>query len=283
VFLVITEIALAVAGLLFCSETICSHSNRIQGVAQVVAEDREEHLPRLVDALRVTVYATGKRLIQRLVEACDVVNVVQVRLRKTFSPQAQRAGAQGAVFRDDFGDVKPPAHPIDTMQIRGVVEPVARRAAGTAVPFGLARLLLEALGVLHVARGSEQDRFRIVAQCDNCHSRPGRKAARKRFPFREDRLDIRENEFSQSHRLLHGFAWYQDGRTVLHGRGKRNFGEQAAPRWTGLRGLVCALSYLRRLRACCSEITTIHPLAARNHSALALSRNAATRRIETRF
>ena len=85
------------------------------------------------------------------------------------------------------------------MQIRGVVEPVARRAAGTAVPFGLARLLLEALAVLHVPRGGAQDRFRIVAQRDNCHILPGQKAARKRFPFSKDRLDIREDEFGQSH------------------------------------------------------------------------------------
>jgi hypothetical protein len=68
---------------------------------------------------------------------------------------------------------------------------------------GLARLLLEALAVLHVPRGGEQDRSRIVAQRDNSHIRPRQQAARKRFPFRKNRLDIRENEFSQSHRLLY--------------------------------------------------------------------------------
>src|SRR5690606_26944289 len=51
----------------------------------------------------------------------------------------------------------------------------------------------------HVPRGGAQDRFRVVAQRDDCHACAGRKAARKRFPFHEDGLDVPDDEFSQSH------------------------------------------------------------------------------------
>ena len=69
------------------------HADAIQGVAQVVAEYRQEHLPRLFDALVVTADGCGERLIHQFAEAGDVVNVVQVRLRKTLSPQAQHGRA----------------------------------------------------------------------------------------------------------------------------------------------------------------------------------------------
>src|SRR5688572_33052791 len=63
-------------------------------------------------------------------------------------------------------------------------------------------------------------RFDCDWSSDVCSSDlPGREAARKRFPFREDRLDIGENEFSQSHRLLHGIAWFQEDRkSVVWGK-----------------------------------------------------------------
>ena len=75
------------------------------------------------------------------------------------------------------------------------VEAVALRGVRAAVAFGLARLLREALVDLHVPRGCQQDRLRVVTQGELCHVRPWREGDRKRFPFREDELDVRENKF----------------------------------------------------------------------------------------
>ena len=43
-----------------------------------MAEDRQEQAARLLDAIRVTTDGLGERLVERLVEAVDVLNVVDV-------------------------------------------------------------------------------------------------------------------------------------------------------------------------------------------------------------
>jgi hypothetical protein len=80
-------------------------------------------LARPVDALGVTADGLGERLIDRLVKAGDVVDVVDVGLRKALAPEAQDAGAQGAVFGDDLDDIESRGDALPAVPCRGVVEP----------------------------------------------------------------------------------------------------------------------------------------------------------------
>ena len=70
------------------------HADAAQRVAQIVAENRQKHPPGLIDAMRVAADGLGKGLVDGLVEACDVLKVVQIRSGHTIAPESKNAGTK---------------------------------------------------------------------------------------------------------------------------------------------------------------------------------------------
>ena len=96
-----------------------------------MAEDGQEEVARLVDAFRIAANRLGDRLVDRLVEAGEVVNVALVRGRSALTPQTEHAGTQRAVLGNDFQQVEPRAQPADGMLLGSAVQ--RQRAVVSAV------------------------------------------------------------------------------------------------------------------------------------------------------
>jgi hypothetical protein len=156
-----------------------------------VAEDGQEQVARLVDAFRVAADGLRDRLVDRLVEAREVVNVALVRLRPAVAPQPQHAGTQRPVLGNDFQQVEPRAQPAHGVLLGSAVQ---RRCAlvpvAVAATSGLVGPLSGTLGRAHVPDGGEEDVARVIAQRQRVHLRARRDAAGERFPLDENRLDI---------------------------------------------------------------------------------------------
>jgi hypothetical protein len=78
-----------------------------------VTQDGKEHLPRPIDALGVTAKGLGERLVDRLVEAGEILQVRQFRSGDALAPESYDAGAKGAIFGDHREQIEPRTHPVD--------------------------------------------------------------------------------------------------------------------------------------------------------------------------
>jgi hypothetical protein len=107
--------------------------HRVERRAQVVTQGRKKKLPGLVDAVGVTSDGFGQRLVDRLVESSEIVEVALVGIVDCYPPQLQDARAQRAVFRDDFDEIEAVRQSGDGVLMGGPIQTIALRSA--TLPF----------------------------------------------------------------------------------------------------------------------------------------------------
>lgn len=159
---------------------------RAQRIAQVMAEDRQEHVLRSLDQLLIPRHRLGQGLVDRLVEAHHVAHVRGEAPGRRVPPQRQHARAQGAVLGHQLHDGIAGQQAGLGMRFGGrflAVAPVLSPGFGHALLVGLA--------AAEIVRESEQHQARVVAQRFIIHCQ-GRRfdGARKIFPFLQDRVHI---------------------------------------------------------------------------------------------
>ena len=156
-------------------------------------------MPPPIDFGREEVDRLGNRLVDRFVEAADVLQGLR-RVREVVAPQAQHAGAQGTVFGDELADREPRGRAQERMRLRRGFR--ARLPIRSALGLGL--LLRARLGGAQVLRDGLEDLLGMVAQRDVVHLGGRRHGGRELHPLGHDALhvaldEIREAERSGAH------------------------------------------------------------------------------------
>jgi hypothetical protein len=159
-------------------------------IAQVVAEDGEEHVFRLLDHGGVARDRLGQRLVDGFVEAHRVFQVGGVGILRLRRPQAQHARAQRPVFRHQLLDAVTGQQARLGMGFRRGVAFAARPLA-----LGFLCLFVRRLRRLEIVRDHRQHQLGVVAQFGVVH-RQGRRfdGACEVFPCLQDRLHVGEDE-----------------------------------------------------------------------------------------
>src|SRR5688572_16306414 len=122
-----------------------------------MTEDRQEHPPRLINPVRVAGNRLGQRLVDCLVKPSQIIEVMFIRAWFAFPPKPKNAGPQGTVLGNHFIEIKTRADAADAVNRRSIFEPLTRFAPRASLAFGLARLLRDGLGGLHVANAGPED------------------------------------------------------------------------------------------------------------------------------
>ena len=170
--------------------------HRLKRIAQVVTQDAEQQVAGLLDFGAEESDRLGKGLIDRLVEANHVTEIGLGRFPELVGPKAQYACAQRTVLGRQLPDVEAAARTQHGVGLGGRF----RRIQRLRESLGLVELLLATLMGRQVGGDRPQDLLGVVTQRQRAHSLGRRQLARgKRFPFDDDRLEVGENEISQSH------------------------------------------------------------------------------------
>ena len=157
------------------------HADRPKRVPKIMTQDREEHLLRVIQILRVARNRFGERLVDRLVESRQIVDVGGRDLPVRFRPESDHAGAQGAVLGD---------HLFDRETAFSAASPVffgRRRRTGIdrCIPLRFLRLLMPGLRSIKIRGDHRQHLVGMVAERHNVHRAAGGCACpRECFPLR---------------------------------------------------------------------------------------------------
>ena len=167
-------------------KVVSRHRDRGQRAAQIVSQDREEGIARARELFRVARGRLRQRLVDRLVEAREVVERAVVLSCEMRAPQLDDARPQCPVFGTELQQVE--------------AAQVAQRAVrGGRGPF--AGSILDLVG-LDILGDRLQDRPGVVAQRERSHRRRGgQERARERFPFGDDLVHVLIDEAGERQRL----------------------------------------------------------------------------------
>jgi hypothetical protein len=166
--------------------------NRAQRAAQVVSEHPQEKIARLVHLDQEDLQRLGDGLVDRLVEANDIVQVLDPHAGGGSAPQAQDGRTQRSILSNHLFNGKSLSLSLSSMAARR--QALACRSTG-ALTFRLRLSLIIILRPAHIGSNFLEDELSVVQQRALIHASCCRQLITgKGDPVRQDRLEVGTDE-----------------------------------------------------------------------------------------